>query len=373
MANAWRLLVIEDDRSYVLLLRAYLDAWAGEAIELDHVSRLGEALDRLAEGREYDAALLDLGLPDGVGLGLVERLCHAHPGLPVIVLTGLDDDSLGAQAIEAGAREYATKTRTDGRTLWSAIQNAVVRHRLELRVRESESEHRALFYENPFPVFVYDSETLRFLAVNDAAAALYGYTREQLLRMSLPDIHPAGDLERVRAGASAVLPAVARGEWRQVRADSSVIDVELVSNPIQFQHRPARLVIVSDVTEQRRAEALISGGDQRLRQLFDLSLGLMCMHGLDGRILAINPAGAAMLGATPVELLGVEIGAFFAPDSTLRDVDYLAALRRAGGHSGRLRLVGRGGVPHLLDYVARVHEQSGEPPVVMGHGIEVGD
>jgi PAS domain S-box-containing protein len=370
MAAAWHLLMVEDDRSYVLLLRAYLDAWAGEPIELDHVSRLSDALERLAV-RDYDAVLLDLGLPDGVGSGLVERLCQAFPTVPVIVLTGLDDDRQGAQAIEAGAREYHNKTRTDGRTLWSAIQNAVVRQRLEMRVRESETEHRALFYENPFPVFVYDSETWRFLAVNDAAAALYGHTRDLMLAMTVLELHPDEDVERVRERISGVLPDVARSEWKQLRRDGSLIEVELTSHPVSFRRRPARLVIVNDVTEQRRAEAALRASEQRLREMFQQSLGFMCMHGLDGRIQAINPAGAAFLGAPAEALVGSELGEHLPAAARDAYVQYLAELRRSGTSAGRLAALDRQGGLRVLEYSARVYEHPPDEPVVMTSALDV--
>lgn len=120
---------------------------------------------------------------------------------------------------------------------------------------EGEAQYRLLFQSNPAPMWVYDMETLRFLAVNDAAVANYGYTRDEFLGMTIKDIRPAEDIARL-------LESVQRspqdlefsGEWRHQRKDGALVWVDIVSQPLTFQGRRARLVTAMDVTQRKRAQ-----------------------------------------------------------------------------------------------------------------------
>jgi PAS domain S-box-containing protein len=129
------------------------------------------------------------------------------------------------------------------------------RRRAAQALRESEERYRSLFERNPHPMFVYDCETLAYLAVNDAAVRQYGYTREEFLRMTLADIRP---LEDMPALLDVQLPGQPcrerRGVWRHRKKDGSLIDVDAVAHPLPFGDRPACIMLAYDVTERRRLE-----------------------------------------------------------------------------------------------------------------------
>jgi PAS domain S-box-containing protein len=95
--------------------------------------------------------------------------------------------------------------------------------------------------------------TLRFLAVNAAAIAHYGYSREEFLKMTVADIRPEQDRDALKARVAAACPGLQRsGVWRHRRKDGSLIEVEVSSHPVPFGAQSARLVLASDVTERRR-------------------------------------------------------------------------------------------------------------------------
>ena len=128
-------------------------------------------------------------------------------------------------------------------------------HRAERE--RSEEQYRLLFDGNPHPMWVYDPETLAFLAVNDAAVHLYGYSREEFLAMTLADIRPTADVPHLltRLAEDASRRGASEGTWKHRRKDGTLIDAEISSNAIVFQGRPARLVLATDVSETRRLEA----------------------------------------------------------------------------------------------------------------------
>jgi PAS domain S-box-containing protein len=113
---------------------------------------------------------------------------------------------------------------------------------------------RLLFEKNPVPMYVYDWETLQILAVNDRALAQYGYTSEQFLALSMPDLVAPEELEQVlqnRSGDEGLLKVSKR---RHRKADHSIVFVEIARDRLLFEGRPAALVSCIDVTEKTLAD-----------------------------------------------------------------------------------------------------------------------
>ncbi len=128
---------------------------------------------------------------------------------------------------------------------------------VERRLLESEEQYRRLFDSNPHPMWVFDHETLRFLAVNDAAIALYGFSRDEFLAMTIKDIRPAEEVPALLehlASMSESSSEVAT-QIRHRKKDGSPLEVAGASNPIEFRGRRARLVLANDISERKGLEA----------------------------------------------------------------------------------------------------------------------
>ncbi|WP_447980033.1 PAS domain-containing sensor histidine kinase [Candidatus Nitrospira bockiana] len=140
-----------------------------------------------------------------------------------------------------------------------SILDMTERKRAEQLLHESQEQYRRLFESNPLPTWVYDVDTLAFLAVNDAAVRHYGYSREEFLAMTIKDIRPSADVPRLLDYLSTIRDAAEGtniGAWRHRRKDGTIIDVELAFHTLPYQGRPARLVLVNDVTERRQMEQM---------------------------------------------------------------------------------------------------------------------
>ena len=171
-------------------------------------------------------------------------------------------------------QEEGWRVRKDGTRFWASVvitalrddagdvrgfskitRDVTQRRRSEALLQESEERHRILFENNPLPTWVYDRETLKFLAVNAAAVRKYGYSTGEFLTMTIKDIRPPEEI-------SAVLASVARltegkessGEWQHRLKDGSLIDVELTSFSLNFEGRPAQVAVAVDITQRKKSE-----------------------------------------------------------------------------------------------------------------------
>jgi diguanylate cyclase (GGDEF)-like protein/PAS domain S-box-containing protein len=184
------------------------------------------------------------------------------------------------------------------------------RKRAEQALRESEHRHRTVFEMNPIPMWVYDPDTLRFTAVNDAAVRHYGYSREEFHRMTLADIRPAEDVAVMQQALRSLEERVGPRQFRHRRKNGEILDAEVSSAEFVSGGRRARMVIAHDVTERKRAEQELRDSEQRYRVLFEerkasearyrllfeRNLAGVYRTTVDGRILECNDACARIFG-----------------------------------------------------------------------------
>lgn len=176
----------------------------------------------------------------------------------------------------------------------------------EHALRVSEERYRRLFESNPSPMWLYDFETLRFLEVNTATERIYGYTREELLRMTVLEIRPPEEHARFNA-ALRNWPSHGgdlTGVWRHLRKDGTLLYVVVTAHRHELEGRTAVLVLAQDVTERHFAEERLRVSEARYRALFESAVEGVYESVADGSFRAVNPAFARMLAyASPAELI----------------------------------------------------------------------
>ena len=171
------------------------------------------------------------------------------------------------------------------------------RRKAEEALREGEERYRQMFEANPEPMWVYDVETLAFLAVNDSAVAHYGWPRERFLAMTIADIRLAEDtpapLEYLSVDSGSTF--LKNESERHRHKDGTPIDVEITSHLIDFGGRLARIVCAHDVTARKQAEQVLREAEAQFRGLVEQSIaGIYIIQ--DGRLAYVNPRFAEILG-----------------------------------------------------------------------------
>jgi two-component system, LuxR family, sensor kinase FixL len=136
------------------------------------------------------------------------------------------------------------------------VASAIEARRAQDRLERSAEAYRRLFEANPVPLLVYDPIERRFLAVNDAAAAVFGYTREEFLRMDIPDLLVPEERDQFRSQRYGDERFIRRaGPSLHARKDGTRVELDITAHGLEWEGRPARVYSAVDVTEQRRAEA----------------------------------------------------------------------------------------------------------------------
>ncbi len=277
-----------------------LDLTTGALVWSDEIFRIFE-IDPQRFGASYAAFLATVHPDDRDGVDLAyRRSVQEHQPYAIGHRLLLADGRI-KHVQERGDSSYAD----DGTPLRSVgtVQDITDRVLAEQALRASEASHREMFESNPHPMWVYELETLAFLAVNDAAIRQYGYTRDEFLGMTIKDIRPREDVPRLldkvaRVGQGGLDEA---GVWRHQTRDGRLLEVEITSHTLQFDGRPAELVLAHDVTRRIQVERTLRDSEERLR--LAMQAANQGLYDLDLRTgdTVVSPEYARMLGYEPDE------------------------------------------------------------------------
>jgi PAS domain S-box-containing protein len=364
----------EDDASLLLdALRrgGYAPVW--QRVETEPALRAALATT------EWDIVFLDYTLPHFDAPNALRVLRESGSDLPAIVVSGIVGEDVAVEALKLGANDYLLKGNL--RRLIPAVQRELreaelrrasraaeeTKRRAEIVLRLSEERHRLLFEFNPMPMWVFAAEDLRFLTVNEAAIALYGYTREEFLAMTVPEIQTGEDLTPLcettaRQGLDA--PPV-RGPAQHRRKDGSAIAVEVVSQPIVFDGHVARIVLAIDVTARQLAEQKLEESERRLRRAQRIAhLGHWEREFSEGRLFWSDEV-VEMFGLCREELTG-RVEDFYRaihPDDRQRVAQINAEAHRTGGFTDFEHRIVRpdGEVRHLHIRAEVTLDENGRP------------
>lgn len=251
-----RLLIIDDNADDRFAYRRILGKAEDQRFELFEAESGSAALALLQE-EEPQFVLLDLHLPDVDGLGLLRELRLAHPRLPIVMLTGLDDVNTSVAALKAGADDYQIKGKLGTDSLLRSIRGAREKRALETQLA-IERERLELFYRlveaSDDMLLIIQMPEGQIIEANQSAARQLGRSRESLL-------DPALDLTKVFPHAAEVwltlLPEAParRLDCEAIRSDGTVLPIEVSANRVALGENLYFVAVCRDATERREMEA----------------------------------------------------------------------------------------------------------------------
>ena len=305
----------------------------------------------LKEGRPYWMAFVDVRMPPGWdGVETITKLWEADPDLQVVICTAYSDYSWGSMTSRLQHRDrlvilkkpfdamevlqmasaltekwrllQQSKLKTEQLEMLVADRTKVLcqtnealklevqrRERTDEALTETEKRYHLLFHKNPLPMWVFDLDTLTFLAVNEAAVEQYGYSAEEFATMSLLNLHVPEDIPSILEGLSTdkVRTPTSGLVVKHLKKDGTTIFAEIDSRVVAFFGREAKLALANDITEHKLAE-------DRVREqaaLLDLASDAILVQDLTGKVRFWNKGAERLYGWSAAHALGNEVDALF--------------------------------------------------------------
>lgn len=175
-------------------------------------------------------------------------------------------------------------------------------------LRESESRYKTLFDKNPAPIIIYELGTLKILAVNDAFTAQYGYSKQEVLELRLTDLYPDSEKKAIADLITQLHGYAYAGEWHHIKKDGTIINIEAHSHSLSYEGRQARIGVITDITERKRASEILEASERRLSLIYDTVSDIIFLLSVEGkdcfRFESVNPAFLAVTGLKSEQVVG---------------------------------------------------------------------
>lgn len=303
-----RILQIEDNPGDVRLIKEML-------LEVKTINCTLNSASDLASGIEYinthecDLILLDLGLPDSMGLMTLEKIHSVNSVIPVVIMTGLDDEELGLKAVQSGAQDYLIKSEIDRNILMRSIRYSIERKRIDEKLRRSEERFRSTF-EQAAVGLAHVSLEGDWLRVNEKLSDILGYRPEELLNMNCLKMTHPDDLPEDSRNIELLLKYKTKTytiEKRYEHKDGHFIWCQLTRSLVEESPEAPRyfLSVIEDISKRKQTELALLDSEQRLGTIFRESPSAIVITSMkDGRYIDVNEAFLQITGYSRNEIIG---------------------------------------------------------------------
>lgn len=208
----------------------------------------------------------------------------------------------------------------DGEIFYQAIIRDITEQKLVFeKLNASEELHRLLFDCNPLPMWVYDTQTLKFLKVNDTACQKYGYTRDEFLNMTIRNIRPNDEIVRLEwdVETSKDIPIQHSTGWNHKLKSGEIINVDIHSHSFNYDGKKARMVAINDITDKQKAKDELEKSQQFLSSIIENSGSLIYVKDIYGKYLMVNKRWTEYTGYQSSDVVGKMPSELFRPHNAV--------------------------------------------------------
>ncbi|WP_017315691.1 hybrid sensor histidine kinase/response regulator [Mastigocladopsis repens] len=276
------ILLVEDSPSDAKLLQQTLWHLGGERWQVLQFERLSDAVDACSKST-FDVVLLDLSLPDSEGLNTIAEFHAAVPNIPIVVLTGFDDEDIALQAVAKKAQDYLVKGQITPNLLMRTIRYAMERGQIVKQLRESERRLRGIF-EQTFQSMVLLTPEGIVLEINQTALNLCDSQQQDCVGKPLWELknwsHSSGNQEWFKTViAKAADGEFVRQELQVCGANDVIVWIDFSLKPLKDETGKVVLLIVEgrDMSDRKRAEAEVVKAWEQERELNEMKSSFVSM------------------------------------------------------------------------------------------------
>ena len=301
------ILLIEDNPGDIRLVKEMLNEITSFNYKLISAETLKEGSEQIRRNH-FVLILLDLNLPDSTGKATFDKVENCAGDIPVVLVSGLQDEQLSLSLIKEGAQDYILKQELNSIILRKTIQYAVLRKEAEISLLSSESKYHAIF-DNVQDVFYQTDLAGTVLEVSPSIKHFTEFNRAEIIGNSVSDLYN--------------YPADREMLISKLKADGELRDYELIlktkTGKLKYTSINARLIFdadgtpnhidgsIRDLTERKLAEEKVLRSEQLYRNLFEKANEGLILLTMDGKIAEVNQSFAKMHGYTVEEMKSIDI------------------------------------------------------------------
>ncbi|MDH7598406.1 MAG: PAS domain S-box protein [Sedimentisphaerales bacterium] len=303
--QAIKILIIEDDLIDRKSLQRLLAKSSLADAVVETADSLGQAKEALKKGG-FDIVLSDLGLPDSHGMETIRALRSLVPELPLVVLSGLDDEATAIQALQQGVQDYLIKGRVDSQLLGRSIRYAMERKRAERQMRVAEQRYRTIFENSAVAIMLAD-EQQRLISWNRFTEQLLCMTPEDLHHRQISSLYPPEEWQRIRALNLRRLGMQHHLETKMVRKDGQLVDVDISLSVLKDAEDRVigSIGVVHDITEQKKAKESLERSFSLLHATLESTADGIGAFDNSGQLTSFNQKFLQMWGLTELAQSGL--------------------------------------------------------------------
>jgi PAS domain S-box-containing protein len=237
----------------------------------------------------------------------------------------------------------------------------IERSHIEESMRLSEERYRYLFERNPAPMAIYDPVSLDLLAANEAFFNLYGYLPEEVPSLHLPDFYPEDEKKAIVDLVRGLKGHRYTGEWHHVKKDGSIFPIITTSHDLVYMGKKARIVVITDITERKKAEEEVLFLAQVLRNINEF----VSITDENNKITFVNQSWLKAFGYTEKEIIGENIGIIVSQSNRAGIADEILSTTLKGGWKGEVINRRKDGSEFTVRLVTTIIYDKEEKPVAL--------
>ena len=343
------------------------------SFEIDNVCNVDEGLKKIA-AKQYDIVVSDFEMPQKNGLEFLEELYKQNDHIPFILFTGKGREEVAIQALNLGVDAYLNKQgspETVYGELYHAIRLLNDRNKAKNALVESEKRYRTIMEQAADSIIVHDKNR-RIIDVNEATIRKLGYTRKELLSMTITDISPNATEIKIEEMWSKILAGQTITMEDTLKAkNGNIIPIEVTLGPLIFDKEIQVIGLVRDITERKKAEE-----DFRMNELIlQTSSDSIVATDLQGKIISWNKGACDIFGYSAKEILGENISKIVKPVEKVRvESTRFSTEREQKVDSGEWECTRKDGSPiWVLLTTTLLKNSQNEPVGIVGIGKDISE
>ncbi len=320
-----KVLMIEDNPGDILLIREMFKEVDISLFDLETASCLKEGLEKIEETL-HNVILLDLGLPDSRGLETFIKVNAQKQEVPIIVLTGLADETVALDAIKRGAQDYLVKEQLNTSRLATSISYAIERKKTERHILKSEQWFRMMIETSPEAVTATDMEG-RITYVSPRTLELHGFkSPQELIGQNALELISPEDRERAKKNLQITMKdgILKDAQYTLLKKDGTRFIGELSSALVCGIEGELKgfVAVTRDITERRRAEEALKKSEEHFRDLVEKSRIAISSDDSQGNLKYFNERYAEIFGYSMEEMLKQPVQSLVHPEDREKVVTY---------------------------------------------------